>query len=268
MPGYRAQLLLLALTAAALAPANAQNRRRAADDRRDPCRDRDRDESYCEVREYTLGPRQRLAVNGHANGGISVDAWDRNEIQVRVIIHTRARSESDARDLAHEIEVDTSGTLRADGPSGRWRSSWSASFEITVPRRTDLDLDAMNGGISVAGVEGRLDLRTQNGGIDLDGVAGDVRGRTQNGGIDVRLTGSKWNGQGLDLQTSNGGVEMRVPDGYSARLETGTVNGGMDIDFPITVSGRLTRRIEAVIGSGGPTVRAVTTNGSVSLRRG
>ena len=64
-------------------------------------------------------------------------------------------------------------------------------------------------------------------------------------------------------ETVNGPVTLEVPADYSAKLETGTVHGPIDVDFPLTVtlgSGRM-RRFNATLGSGGPTVRVVTTNG-------
>jgi len=49
---------------------------------------------------------------------------------------------------------------------------------------------------------------------------------------------------------------------------TGTTNGPMRSDFPITLQGHIsTRRIDTEINGGGPTVRAVTTNGPLVLRR-
>ena len=64
---------------------------------------------------------------------------------------------------------------------------------------------------------------------------------TRNGGLNVTLSGDRWDGEGLDVETSNGGVTVTIPDGYNAELETRTVNGGLRIDFPITVQGELTR---------------------------
>jgi DUF4097 and DUF4098 domain-containing protein YvlB len=110
-------------------------------------------------------------------------------------------------------------------------------------------------------------LETVNGGLSLIGTAGDVRGRTINGGIDVTLTGAGWDGEGLDLRTTNGGVALAIPDGYAARLETSTVNGGLDADFPVTVRGRISRELTLDLGSGGRTLRVRTTNGGVTLRR-
>jgi hypothetical protein len=47
---------------------------------------------------------------------------------------------------------------------------------------------------------------------------------------------------------------MELPDEDNADLHTETRNGGLDIDFPITVRGRLSdvrRRIDATLGSSG-----------------
>ena len=62
-------------------------------------------------------------------------------------------------------------------------------------------------------------------------------------------------------------VTVDIPEGYSARLETGTVNGPMVIDFPVTLQGTNGRRISTQLGRGGATIRAVTTNGPVAIHR-
>ncbi|MGH7676482.1 MAG: hypothetical protein ACREMV_14540, partial [Gemmatimonadales bacterium] len=59
------------------------------------------------------------------------------------------------------------------------------------------------------------------------------------------------------------------PAGYSARLETGTVNGPLTVRFPltITIQGRITDRISTTLGQGCSPVRVVTTNGPMVIRR-
>jgi hypothetical protein len=83
----------------------------------------------------------------------------------------------------------------------------------------------------------------------------------------VQLEGERWAGAGLDAQTTNGPVTIDVPDRYSARLETGTTNGPISLGFPVMVQGRIGRRIETTLGDGGPTVRAITTNGPLVVRK-
>jgi hypothetical protein len=256
--------LLLAVVAL---PAGAQ--RRSNDAWLRDCRDNDwnEGETFCDVRELKLAARSRLSVDGEQNGGVTVTGWDRNEILVTARIQTHAGSESDARDLAKRIEIDTDGTIRAHGPSTRWRSGWSVSYDIMVPRKIDLDLRTNNGGIHIADVHGRLSFDATNGGVTLNDLAGSVRGETRNGGVHVSLSGTHWDGDGVDVRTQNGGVHIDVPERYSAHLETGTVNGGMTFDFPITVRGSFRRQISTDLGEGGVTVRAMTTNGGVIVRR-
>ena len=212
-----------------------------------------------------------LTVDGRENGGITVHAWDKNEIQVVAMVQAHAETASEAQ--SHRAGRSSSATsngseIRANGPSTRRRDeSWSVSFEIWAPRQTDLALTASNGGISVDGMNSRMSLETVNGGLNLTDVEGDVRGSTVNGGITAELSGDRWHGSGLDLRTSNGGVHLYIPPTYSAILETGTVNGGMDVGFPMTVQGSFGRSFTTQLGAGGATIRAVTTNGGVSIRR-
>src|SRR5262245_58988847 len=223
----------------------------------------------CEIRDFTIAGLRGLVVDGRENGGISVYGWDRSDIKVVAMVQAQAESESDARDILRQITISTnSGEIRALGPArNRRHESWSVSYEIYAPRRTELSLTASNGGISVDGIQSRMDLETSNGGLNLVDVDGDVRGRTVNGGVTARLTGDRWRGAGLDLRTSNGGVTLYVPDNYSARLETSTVNGGMNLGFPIAVQGNVGRRITTQLGAGGATISATTTNGGVTIRR-
>jgi hypothetical protein len=263
--------LLSFLLLVGVAPQGAAQRSRSVERWLDDCRsgrwgDRDRDH-YCDVRQQTIPARSQLRVDGRENGGIEIIGADRNDILVISKIQAEAGSERDAKDIADQIKVEIGDDIRADGPTRRWRSSWSVSYEIHVPRKISLDLSATNGGISIENVDGRLEFETTNGGISLTGVAGNVRGSTSNGGVDVELTGDRWSGEGLDVRTTNGGVELAIPANYNARLETGTVNGGMDIGFPVTVQGRLNRRLTTQLGDGGPPIRVTTTNGGVVLRR-
>jgi DUF4097 and DUF4098 domain-containing protein YvlB len=258
---------LLLLTAA---PAAAQ--RRDLDSwLRDCSRNRsweDR-ERICMVTEVSIAdPGSALVVDGQTNGGIRVTGSSRRDVLVRARIETYARTEARAEEIAKEVRIRTErGRVFAEGPEVERREGWSVSFDIEVPSRIDLDLKASNGGLAVEDVTGVLRLETTNGGIRLDAVGGDVIAETSNGGVSVRLEGARWEGKGLDAITTNGGVTLRIPENYSARLETGTTNGGVDIDFPVTVQGRIGRRITAELGRGGPTVRVMTTNGGVFIRR-
>jgi hypothetical protein len=228
----------------------------------------DRDRGWaCEVHEFTLSAGGSLDVDARPNGGIKVEGWDRGEVHLLAKVSAQADSDAEARDILSDVQLDVSGSsIDADGPRTGRGESWSVSYRISVPRRMDLSLESTNGGISIAEVSGDLEFQTTNGGVHLVDVAGNVHGRTTNGGLSVELSGSEWQGSGLDVTTTNGGVTLLVPDGYNAHLETGTVNGGLRFDFPVTVQGRINRNISTDIGSGGAPIRVRTTNGGVVVK--
>jgi len=242
-------------------------------DRSLTCRDNncynDRLVSNCEIREQTLAPSGgAISIDGRQNGGISVKGWDQNQILVRARVQAGAPTAAEAEALGKQVRIETSGAkIHATGPEGRRDYNWDVSYEVFVPRRADLSIETHNGGIAIADVNGRIDFSAVNGGVVLKRVGGAVKGSTTNGGLVVELTGDRWDGETLDVSTTNGGVIMSVPENYSAHVETGTVNGGVTTDFPVTVQGRITKQLALNLGSGGATIRAMTTNGGVHLKK-
>jgi hypothetical protein len=227
-----------------------------------------REERYCEVREAILpASGHAIRVDAAPNGGIRVEGWDRSEVRIRAKVTASGETEAEARAVVSEVRIETSPEIHAEGPSRSGRHGWSVSFELSVPKNSDLALESHNGGISIAGVHGTIEFTTQNGGVSLTSVSGNVSGRTTNGGVKVRLDGTEWVGEGLDVKTTNGGVSLDVPESYNAHLETSTVNGGLRTEFPVTVEGRIDRHLSVDLGHGGRTVRVVTTNGGVVIRK-
>ncbi len=242
-------------------------------DRSMTCRDNgyynDRLVSNCEIREQTLAPSGgAIAIDGKQNGGISVKGWDQNQILVRARVQAGAPTAAEAEALGKQVRIETSGSkIHATGPESKRDYHWDVSYEVFVPRRADLSLETHNGGIAIADVNGKIDFTALNGGVVLKRVGGAVRGSTTNGGLMIELAGDRWDGDSMDVSTTNGGVIMSVPEKYSAHIETGTVNGGVNTEFPVTVKGEVTKQIALNLGSGGATVRAMTTNGGVHLKK-
>jgi hypothetical protein len=271
--------VLLTATAAVLPAQRSRDRERSFGlSEAEWCRE-DRRADFCEVREETLKDATTIDLDARGNGGVSIRGWDRPDVQMRARVTVWDESQDAARSLARQIEITTTaGRIRADGPRDRrsrrnrdWDEDryWSVAYELQVPRKSDVRVDATNGGIVVFDVRGRIDAHTVNGGIVMGDVSGDIRGETVNGGLRVELANEKWDGPGMDLKTVNGGVTLAVPSGFSGELDARTANGGISVDFPITVSGIINnrRQITATIGSGGPRIRLAAVNGGVSISR-
>jgi DUF4097 and DUF4098 domain-containing protein YvlB len=235
----------------------------------------DRAGHFCEIREQTMSAGGMLNVDASQNGGISLKGWDRADVLVRAHVQAQAANDDEARALARQITIQANGTqVRAVGPaSSSENNGWSVTYEIFVPRHSSAKLTSHNGGVSVSDVDGDLEMETTNGGLSLNRVAGSVRGRTTNGGVSVQLAGDHWEGQGLDVKTTNGGVRLKVPQGYSAQIEASTQNGSIKADVPELQSqlqsqeSRRPTHVAGAMGRGGPLLKVSTTNGGVSLSR-
>ncbi|MFI5207289.1 MAG: hypothetical protein ACHQX4_04640 [Gemmatimonadales bacterium] len=289
MRHHKLSLAVLVLLTASFAPRlaaqrDARRERRSRDDEDrgtwlERCRHengswREDRATFCEERSMGWSARSGGALNVDAspNGGVSVSGWDRDSIDVTVRIQTQADVADAARQIAQQVRIAHDGDrLNAEGPSSRRHESWSVSYVIRAPRHTNLDLNTVNGPLAASDVTGTLRLTAVNGPLSLDGLGGDVHAHAQNGPLHVSLQGSRWDGAGLDAETQNGPLTVEVPDGYNAAFETGTINGPMEIDFPVTVQGRIgtgaQRHLTTTLGSGGPPVRVVTTNGPAVIRK-
>jgi DUF4097 and DUF4098 domain-containing protein YvlB len=205
------------------------------------------DRFYCETRDFAVPLAKALRVSAPLNGSIRIHGWERNEIRASARVVANAPSDEEAQDIAKTVTTFTShDELRAEGASLSPRRSWSVSYEVWVPRLTDLELTAHNGGIAVENVDARVNAETTNGSLSMTDLAGDVRGRTANGAVRVKVNGDAWQGRGLDLRTVNGAVVLTVPHHYSADVDIGAST--------------------IALGKGGPLVRVLTTNGSAWIR--
>lgn len=236
---------------------------------RDAERNYDRDrEVFCEVRDLKESGASRLEVLDNANGSISVTGSSRRDITIQARVVATAESDSDARALAKDVSVTLdNGRVRASGPDSQRRRSWSVSYRIDVPSAFDVTLETSNGSVAVEGVKGRIDMESSNGSVRLTDVGGRVNARTSNGSVHVTLTGRRFDGEGMTVTTSNGSARLDLPEDYNAHLIAGTNNGSLNLDIPVTVQGRVSKRIDTTLGSGGATIEMHTSNGSLRIGR-
>jgi hypothetical protein len=226
----------------------------------------------CEVREYTVPATGGvLAVDAKPNGGIDVQGGGRSDVHVYAKVVATAESKERAKQIATAVQVTAAADrISATGPARADEDeSWSVSYRLAVPERTSLALESTNGGISIANVDGQIGFKTINGGVKLSALSGEVKGRTNNGGVSIDFDGPSWQGEGLDVETHNGGVKLTMPDNYSAHLQTGTVNGGLQLGIPMETQpdGRRQRSVDTQLGAGGALIRVHTTNGGIRLTR-
>jgi len=223
-------------------------------------------EQACELRSTTFPlVGGHLSVNSQ-NGSIEVIGEDRKDIALEARVSVRAASQSDADSILHQITINTGATIEAHGPKISSNRNWSVSYKLHVPHHLAAQLQTLNGSIALSAIEGSLHGETTNGAITIDHLAGDVQVSTTNGAIHATLDGPTWQGNRLDLRTTNGGVSVSIPSNYSAHLEANTTNGGISLNHPVADQSGVHRHdIDTNLGSGGPTISFTTTNGGISI---
>ncbi len=177
------------------------------------------------------------------------------------------------------------GGTQSNRRNGNNETHSSVRITVQVPRNVKVGAHSVNGGVSVRDVGTEVRANTVNGGVTVRNAIGPVRATTVNGGVNVNtstgpVTAETVNGnvdarmaslQGDDdmsFKTVNGSVAIYVPARFDADFRFDSVHGGIDSDFPMTLSGRWgPRHASGKIGNGGRDLRASTVNGSIELRR-
>ena len=155
------------------------------------------------------------------------------------------------------------------GPNSRsnvQNNDTNVNFMVRVPAGVRFTGKTVNGKVEANDLSADVEARTVNGSINVS-TTGLARAGTVNGSITVRMGRADWADE-LEFKTVNGGIDLSVPDSLSAQVEVKTLNGDISTDFPMTVSGTFSRRrLSGTVGGGGRDLRLETVNGSVRLRR-
>ena len=172
-------------------------------------------------------------------------------------------------------------------PAGTKVRAFSGNGEVSVTGAfAELVARSGNGKVRVSGTAGEVEAASGNGEVTVENVRGPVSANSGNGDIRVTtvqgpVSASSGNGDlfirmselkiadDMQFTTGNGRINVTVPDGFNADIDASTGNGGIVSDFPIQVTGRISKtRLRGTIGQGGRRLKLVTGNGEIELRRG
>ena len=155
--------------------------------------------------------------------------------------------------------------------SGNWSNLWHGhrakiNFDVQVPRGVRLNAMTTNGRVHCLNLDSVVQAATTNGDVEVS-TSEWASAKTTNGGVRVSMGNAKWSGQ-LEVETTNGSVNVTLPASAEFKVDAATTNGGIQTDFPITVQGRFgPKSLSGTVGGGGRELKVATTNGSVELKK-
>lgn len=156
-------------------------------------------------------------------------------------------------------------------PGDEWSSNTEnndveVDFTVKLPAGIDFFGRTVNGDLEADNLGADADVSTVNGSVDVS-AAGHVEAATVNGSIRAAMGRADWQSV-AKFSTVNGGITLTLPPNLSADVRAETVNGDLETDFPLTVTGRFgPRHLRGTIGNGGRSLELSTVNGSIHLRK-
>ena len=229
-----------------------------------------------------LAAGKRLEVKG-VNGDVRAVLASGGEAVVNARKHSRR---SDPEDVKIEVvESDDGITICAVYPTprharqenrcepgDRWHSSTdnndvTVDFEVQVPAGIEFNGQTVNGEMSAEGLKGDVRASSVNGSVRVT-TTGLAEASTVNGSVYAEMGRANWTND-LEFSTVNGGITLILPGKLDTDVRASTVNGDIETDWPLTISGRFSnRRIRGTIGAGGRGLNLSTVNGEIRLKKG
>jgi DUF4097 and DUF4098 domain-containing protein YvlB len=217
-------------------------------------------------KSYPISADGRISLK-NINGGVTVTAWDKNEVQVDAI--KTADSQNKLAEARIEVTAGSSAVdIRTHYPDRENNNNpASVAYTLHVPRKARLDkIDIVNGHIKIEGVEGAIRASSVNGAVEASHVGGEVNLSSVNGRVVAEMQSPQ---KSVNLETVNGSVEMNLPSDAVAEISASTVHGGINNEFNIPVNRErwVGSELRARLGEGGPAVKLSAVNGGIQIRR-
>src|SRR3984893_3063407 len=204
----------------------------------------------------------------NVNGTVDVQAWDRDEIEVRAV-KTAKHKESDLELVSIGVDAKPNSVSVATRYPQNEGVEVAVEYVIHVPHCAHVEhLGTVNGTLRVAGVEAVEDLRTVNGNIEVYDGGGSVHARTTNGNVHLELHQLRHvqDKTGAVAETTNGSVLLAVPADTQADLEALCLNGNFFSELPLALeSTQRPRETHGKLGKGGMPIRLHTVNGGIRV---
>ncbi|HCO93655.1 MAG TPA: hypothetical protein DIU00_06855 [Phycisphaerales bacterium] len=164
-------------------------------------------------RQAPLAARSTLVAETSL-GSITITGAETTDCSVIANICGRALTEEEARELAEKVEIklETTGntlTIRAEKPPNKNRRSVSISYDIVVPKQTNIECASSYGAIKLTNINGNTNGKTSSGSITAENIEGSTDLNTSYGSVKCRnITGDK-----ITVKSSSGSITAEIIKG-------------------------------------------------------
>jgi hypothetical protein len=241
-----------------------------------------------ETRSFSYGGS--LIILGAPNGSVTIEGWNKSQVEVTADIEIQANTEDDLTKLAavngfiidedfNSLKLLTVGThdkaymkrYAKNFPKQLLGLPWKIDYRIKVPAMCDLDINLGKGAISLKGVEGAITINAAESNATLTLTGGYVRTTIGRGTVSINITSRSWRGTGAITQLGAGEMNLTLPVGFNAYITADVLRiGKIENSYPTLKPKQFTtpteKSIEGVAGTGGTNLKFVVGDGTLRIR--
>jgi hypothetical protein len=185
--------------------------------------------------------------------------------------------------LEGNAELKSSGgSVVAHQLAGKLQAHSSGGAVEVRELRGNLLASSSGGAVRATAVQGEVEARSSGGSVHLEQIAGSVSAKSSGGGVTIHGAGGRvaasssggpvavsfaaGNAHGGDIDSSGGGVEVRVDPAVGLDVDAASSAGSVSCDLPVTVQGKISRHsIHGALHGGGERLHVRSSGGGIRI---
>jgi DUF4097 and DUF4098 domain-containing protein YvlB len=191
-----------------------------------------------------FGAGGTVTIAGAPAGSITVEGWQKNQVEITAEIEIQAGSENDLATLSavsgYVFEVTmghaTITSVAPDKKSLKLKDKkfnkalltmpFRIDYHIKVPRFSDLEINGGDGDLAISGVDGGIQVKFLKTNARLELVGGSVNATFGGGTVGVVIPARSWRGRSADIQLAAGTMNVQLPVSLNADIDASILRTG------------------------------------------
>lgn len=192
-----------------------------------------------------LGAGGTVTLTGAPFGSVSIEGWNKNEVEVSAEIEIQAANQADLDKLSavngfvldetfNHLRIISVGTHDRQYikknfkklPKNLLEMPFKIDFKIKIPRYCDLNIDGGVGNFSVAGVDGNMRINFVKGDAKMSLEGGAIQAVFGNGNVEITIPTRSWRGRFADIQLASGMMNVFLPLNLNAQIDANILRTG------------------------------------------
>lgn len=224
-------------------------------------------------------------------GSVTVEGWQRNEVELTANIELKGPTEADLDQLAtvnnfafdedlNHLSILTTGThdrvymkkAAKNFPKKLLNMPWKIDYRLRVPVNTDLEVNAGHGEVKLSGVEGAVRVTATESDTALMLTGGTLSTTVTAGSITLTIPTRSWRGSGADIRIASGTINVDLQPGFSGDIDVDVLRTGKIVSTYEGLASRekpgiTERTVRARAGAGGAFFKFTVGDGTVNIRK-